>query len=135
MRKMMTGIVLSGLLVSASGCYRVNVATRAPSGGGEVERKAWTFLYGLIGDDVVSPCPAASVETRMSVGDWFIGAITLGLVHPRTVRIECAAVAAPAVVSGPPGVSMATDNERRVVETLDEIDRRLDRAAERAAGE
>lgn len=55
MRKMMTGIVLSGLLVSASGCYRVNVATRAPKGGGE------------------------------------------------------AAVAAPAVVSGPPGLSMVTE--------------------------
>lgn len=129
MRKMMTGIVLSGLLVSASGCYRVNVATGAPRGGGVVEQRVWTFVAGLVGTDLDAPCLAASVETRMEVVDWLIGGITLGLLTPRTVRIECAAVAAPAVVSGPPGVSMVTDDEHRVIEGLDEIDRRLDRAA------
>lgn len=127
MRKMMMGIVLSGLLVSTSGCYRVNVATRAPSGGGEVERKAWTFLFGLVGDDLVSPCPAASVETSMSVVDWLIGGLTLGLVHPRTVRIQCAAVAAPPPSFGPPGVSAADGERHEVTDTLDAIAARLDR--------
>ena len=135
MRKMMSGIVLSGLLVSASGCYRVNVATRAPRGGGVVEQRVWTFVAGLIGTDVEAPCLAASVETRMEVVDWLIGGLTLGLLTPRTVRIECAALAAPAVMSGPPGVSMVADDERRVIETLDALGRRVDRAVERAAGE
>ncbi|HYC52219.1 MAG TPA: hypothetical protein VEB19_13985, partial [Gemmatimonadaceae bacterium] len=80
----------------ASGCYHQVVQTgRTP--GPTVVHKPWTpiFLWGLVPPapiDVSAQCPSgiATVETKMTVPNWFAGLLTLGIYSPRDVKVTCA---------------------------------------------
>jgi hypothetical protein len=87
--------LVAGLLVSA--CFHQIVQTgRAP--GPTVIEKPWvsTWIFGLVAAqpiDVRQQCPSgvATVETQQSFANGLVGALTLGIWDPQTVKITCAA--------------------------------------------
>lgn len=89
--------LLAMCLVAASACYHQVIHTgRAP--GPTVVSRPWTptFLWGLVAPapiDVSQQCRSgvATVETQMSVPNWFASLITIGIYSPRDVKVTCAA--------------------------------------------
>jgi len=75
----------------SSGCYHVSVKSPQAPNGVQLEQTAHMFLFGLIGDEVDSPCAPSAVETRQGVIDWLLSGVTLGLYTPYSVTVTCAA--------------------------------------------
>jgi hypothetical protein len=84
------------LALALSGCYHQVVRTGASPGPTVIERP-WTatFLFGLVPATTINTaeeCPAgvAVVETEQTLPNGVVGALTLGIYTPQTVRITCA---------------------------------------------
>ena len=88
---------LAAVCVIASACYHQVVQTGlAPST--TVVSKPWTatWIFGLVAAqpiDVTQQCPSgiATVSTQMTVPNWLVSAVTIGIYDPREVTITCAA--------------------------------------------
>src|SRR3954468_5461074 len=88
-------VLVAGLLVSA--CFHQIVQTgRTP--GPTVVEKPWvsTWIFGLVAAqpiDVRQQCPngVATVDTQESFANGLVGALTLGIYTPQSVKITCAA--------------------------------------------
>lgn len=87
--------VLAALILT--GCYHQVVRTGATPGNVVVERP-WTatFLFGLVparAINTAAQCPTgvAVIETQQTFVNGLVGALTLGIYTPQTVRITCAA--------------------------------------------
>jgi hypothetical protein len=97
MRKLAAAIMLSFVLVGSSGCYHMTVRTTKPVSS--IQHMYWKhfFLWGIvgIGAETDSPCDPAVVETKQSVVNWLLYAITGGIYTPMTLTITCAAGSAP----------------------------------------
>jgi len=74
----------------STGCYRVSVKSAQTPNGVQLNKTAHMFLFGLVGDEVDSPCAPSAVETRQGVIDWFLAGVTLGLYTPYSVTVTCA---------------------------------------------
>ena len=94
------------LTLALAGCnaHKVTYDTTLPRGQVHSE---WTghYLGGLVGHPEVyvrklCPAGAAKIETFRSVGNGLIGALTLGIYTPRTIRITCAGQTRPAGIAG-----------------------------------
>jgi len=89
-------LLLTALVALASGCYRQVVNTgRAPST--TTINKAWTatWAWGLVpaqAIDVTQQCAGgiATVETQLTVPNWFAQLVTIGIYSPRSVTVTCA---------------------------------------------
>ena len=88
---------LAAVCVIASACYHQVVQTGlAPST--TVVSKPWTatWIFGLVAAqpiDVTQQCPSgiATVSTQMTLPNWLVSAVTIGIYDPREVTITCAA--------------------------------------------
>lgn len=87
--------VLAALILT--GCYHQVVRTGAAPGNVVVERP-WTatYLFGLVPAGAINTaaqCPTgvAVIETQQTFANGLVGALTLGIYTPQTVRITCAA--------------------------------------------
>jgi hypothetical protein len=87
---------LIGILV-LTGCFHQVVRTGAPPGNVVIERP-WTatYLLGLVPASAINTaaqCPTgvAVVETQQTFANGLVGALTLGIYTPQSVRITCAA--------------------------------------------
>ncbi len=92
---MKIALLTTALALSACNAHQVTYDTSLPRGKAHSE---WTGHYfgGLVGHTEINVrriCPqgVAKIETYRSVGNGFVGAFTLGIYTPRTVRITCAA--------------------------------------------
>lgn len=97
MRKPRYLAFLVALSVFTSACYHQVVRTGASPGGTVIERP-WTatYVFGLVPATAINTaaeCPAgvAIVETQQTFLNGLVGALTLGIYTPQTVRITCAA--------------------------------------------
>jgi hypothetical protein len=88
-------LLLALLLTTA--CYHQVVQTGATPGPQVIEHP-WTatYLFGLVPAaeiSTVAQCPngVAVVETQQTFLNGLVGALTLGIYTPQTVRITCAA--------------------------------------------
>ncbi len=85
------------VFASLAGCYHVTVNTGLPEGTTTMHRPwTMTFVAGLIPAteiDAAEKCKngVARVETRMSIPNWAVAAITGSLISPWDVLITCAA--------------------------------------------
>jgi len=106
-------LLVTGLVVLASGCYHQVVNTGRTPGSMTVS-KPWTatWIFGLVpakAIDVTQQCPAgiATVSTQQSVPNSLATIVTLGLYTPREVTVQCAqgtsgsAADAKEIVAGP----------------------------------
>lgn len=91
---MKVALLSTALALAACNQHVVTYDTSLPRGKVHSE---WTghYLYGSIGHTDINVrriCPegAAKIETYRSFGNGMIGALTLGIYTPRTVRITCA---------------------------------------------
>ncbi len=78
-----------------SGCFTVRYTTNRESGGTHHEEGADFFLWGLVGEKVVSLdgiCPqgVARWYNQATFLNGFLYVITLGIYAPRTIVVECA---------------------------------------------
>jgi hypothetical protein len=93
----MRNAVAALALLALSACYHVTVNTGLPEGSTTMHRPwTMTFVAGLIPAaeiDAAEKCKngVARVETRMSVPNWAVAAITGSLISPWDVLITCAA--------------------------------------------
>jgi Bor protein len=83
-------------LLLTTACYHQVVQTGATPGAQVVERP-WTatWLFGLVPATEISTaaeCPGgvAVIETQQTFLNGLVGALTLGIYTPQTVRITCA---------------------------------------------
>lgn len=93
MRRNAAVLGLTTLLLS--GCFHQVVHTGAPPGPRVVER-GWvnTWIFGLVAADVIdttADCPGgvATIETKQSFMNGFVGLLTLGIYTPQAVTITC----------------------------------------------
>src|SRR3954453_18450513 len=94
-RKRWSPVLVAGLLVSA--CFHQIVQTGKTPGPTVID-KPWvsTWIWGLVAAqpiDVRQQCPrgVATVETQESFANGLVGALTLGIYAPQSVKITCAA--------------------------------------------
>lgn len=94
--------VVRGVLTLAAaslltGCYHQAVQTGlAPSSTVVQKNFHPTFIFGLVQAapiDVRAQCPngVAFASTRMTVPNWLVGLVTIGIVTPHEVKVTCAA--------------------------------------------
>jgi hypothetical protein len=88
-------VLCAALLASAGACNKVTYVNPGtmPSGNLVVEKNFY-FLWGLVGQADIwanKMCPSGlhQVQSKFSFLDVLIGAVTLGIVAPRTYEIEC----------------------------------------------
>ena len=94
--KYRTRIPTLAVLFLAGACYHQVVNTGLTPSSTTIE-KPWvaTYVWGLVAAqpiDVRLQCPnsVAVVETQQSFANGLVGALTLGLYAPQTVKITCA---------------------------------------------
>jgi len=85
-------------LLALSGCHLIRYDTGRQAGPRHVDITVHFFFWGLKGGEVVDlddACPegVARWESRATFGNWLVDVLTLGVYGPRTVHIECEAVA------------------------------------------
>jgi hypothetical protein len=78
-----------------SGCYTVRYTTNQQPEGAHHEEGAPFFLWGLVGEKVVSLdtlCPqgVARWYNQMTFVDGLLSFITIGIYAPRTIVVDCA---------------------------------------------
>ena len=95
MRRLLSILALGSILVT-SGCYHQVIHSGRQAGSTVIERP-WTntFIFGLVPAteiNTVTECPTgvATVETRRSFLNGLVGALTIGIYTPVSVRITCA---------------------------------------------
>ncbi len=81
--------------LAISGCFTVRYNTAALPGGAHHEEGAHFFLWGLVGNKVVSLdtiCPQGVSRwyNQATFLNGFLYFITLGIYAPRTIVVECA---------------------------------------------
>lgn len=89
-------IVVSCLFVSV-GCYHATVETAATPSPVMIEQGfASSWVYGLVPPSTVetaAKCPngPAKIETQISFVNGLVGALTLGIYTPMSIKVTCAA--------------------------------------------
>jgi hypothetical protein len=83
--------------VGTSGCWRARVVNRDTPTGEKHETTGGIWLWGLVSTEsahvkTAEKCPdgLAQVESEHTFLDGFLGALTLGLYTPVTIRYTCA---------------------------------------------
>jgi hypothetical protein len=81
------------LLISLSGCYRVNVESAIP-GGRIVEQREHFFAFGTMGEskmEMAKLCPegVASFGDRFTAKDVALAVASVGVYTPKTVWVQC----------------------------------------------
>jgi len=86
-------LVCAALLAGA--CNKVTYVNPSTMPSGQVQSDTgWYFLFGLVGNHDVwanRMCPqgVAKAQSKFTVVDTLITMITIGIVSPRTYKIEC----------------------------------------------
>jgi hypothetical protein len=90
---------LAAALVAAAcltaGCNKVSyVNSGTMPTGQQHQQTGHFFFYGIVGTadvDVGAMCPTgvSSIQSKFTVADWFLAALTLGIYSPRTYEISC----------------------------------------------
>ncbi|HMU60273.1 MAG TPA: hypothetical protein PKA66_00710 [Gemmatimonadales bacterium] len=89
-------IVVSCLFVTV-GCYHATIETTATPSTVVIERGfASSWIYGLVPPSTVeteAKCTngVAKVETQISFVNGLVGALTLGIYTPMSIKVTCAA--------------------------------------------
>jgi hypothetical protein len=89
-------VVVSCLFV-AVGCYHATIETTATPSTVVIEQGfASSWIYGLVPPSTVeteAKCTAgvAKVETQISFVNGLVGALTLGIYTPMSIKVTCAA--------------------------------------------
>ena len=89
--------VLLVTVLASTGCYHATISTGAPTSLEVIEQPfASSYIYGLVPPKTVetaAKCPSgvAKVETRQSFLNGLVGALTLGIYTPMTIKVTCAA--------------------------------------------
>lgn len=90
-------IAASAVAIACMGaaCNKVTYVDKSTMPTGEVhEQTGRFFFFGLAGTADVNAgamCPTgvARIQSKFTVGDWFLTVLTLGLYTPRTYEISC----------------------------------------------
>ena len=97
-------------LMLSTGCYKTTVINdTVPPGTEEHSRRLAYFFWGLAGDhevDTREMCKGKVREVAYLADplDVVVHLVTLGIVSPRTVEVECAGKAPPLTASGVPAL-------------------------------
>jgi hypothetical protein len=88
------------VVLLGAGCFRATFVRDVPAAGPMRSKPVIFFLYGLVGDrtiDVNGLCPGGSVRvirTGMNFGQGLVAGLTLGIVTPRKIWVQCGGAAA-----------------------------------------
>jgi hypothetical protein len=78
-----------------AGCFRATFVRDVPAAGPVQSKPVVFFLYGLVGEravDVNGLCPGGDVRvirTGMNFGQGLVAGLTLGVVTPRKIWVQC----------------------------------------------
>lgn len=127
MRRLRGLALVLPLVLVTTGCYHQVVRTGATPSGQVIERP-WTatYLFGLVPASTINTaaeCPngVAVVETEQTFPNGLVGAITLGIYTPQTVRITCATGRAALDGSREVGVPIGGSRSERIAAVQEAI--------------
>jgi len=84
-------------LIAAAGCYHATIETTATPSTETIEQGfASSWIYGLVPPSTVETAAkctngVAKVETQISFVNGLVGALTLGIYTPMSIKVTCAA--------------------------------------------
>jgi hypothetical protein len=94
MRRTRTTVIATAFLLT--GCYHATIETGRPPSAVTVEDQwADAWVYGLVPPDTINAAQrctsgVARVETQLSFLNQLVGALTLGIYTPMSIRVTCA---------------------------------------------
>lgn len=97
MKRVLLLAVLLMAMTALTGCFRTSFNYNDRGASSVTEESQKFLLFGLVGPkkpyraDKLCPSGVAGVETYATFGNMCIGACTLNIYTPRTVKVTCAA--------------------------------------------